>query len=485
MKKIPIYWFITTAVFTIIYALISIVNHYYFRTATFDLGLYTHNMYNYLHFRFADNMICECMTGNQLSDHFDIYLILFSPFTLLFKTYTLLVIQIFSIAFGSLGIYKLIYLYSENKRYSTLASLFFMSFFSIFSSLSFDYHSNVVAIMLVPWFLIYIKKKKFKTALLFLFFILISKENISLWMFFVCTGFMWEYRKDKVQLKNLAIFSGISISYFILIIWVIIPAFSTSSAYTHFDFTHFGDSPKGIIANFFTQPISFIQDFFINHTANPHGNYVKLELMIFLLLSGGIFAIYKFQYLWMMIPIIMQKFMHDNLLMWGVGFHYNIEFALILTLAVFTVIWRIKQNHIKQILLYSSLFLSIAITIRSMDYTKSYNDKKRLRFYQASHYKKDYDVKSIHQALKEIPKEAVVSAIPVYTPHLALRENIYTLPCIRDAEYLVFSQAEKMYPYSDEKYLSLTNIWLADSTWVIDTQIDDFYILKKKEHKLF
>jgi uncharacterized membrane protein len=293
---------------------------------------------------------------------------------------------------------------------------------------------------------------------------------------------MWEYRKDKVQLKNLSLFSAISIAYFILIVWVVMPALNTSSSYAHFDFNHFGGSPKLIIANFFSHPISFIQDFFSNHTQNPYGNYVKPELLIFLLFSGGLFAIYKFQYLWMMIPILMQKFMHDNLNMWGVGFHYNIEFAVILTLAVFTVIWQIKNRSLKQILLYVSIILSVAVTIRSMDYTKGYNDKKRLRFYQVSHYKKDYNVKEVHQALNEIPKEAVVSAIPVYTPHLALRDKLYTLPCIKDAEYIVFSRLEKMFPYPDAYYSSVCDSLLLDSNWVIDTQIDEFYILRKKNH---
>jgi uncharacterized membrane protein len=480
MKKVPTYWYIATAIFTIIYVLISIVNHYYFRTATLDLGLYTHNMYDYLRFGFADTGIFKCVAENQLSDHFDIYLILFSPFTLVFKTYTLLIIQIIAVVFGSLGIYKLIYIYSDNKKHAFWASVFFMSFFAVFSALSFDYHSSVVATMLVPWFLIYVKKKNFKIALLFLVLILISKENISLWMFFVCTGFMWEYRKDKVQLKNLAIFSTISIAYFILIVWMVMPALSSSSSYAHFDFTHFGASPTLIIANFFSSPISFIQDFFSNHSQNPHGYYIKTELLLYLLLSGGIFAMYKFQYFWMMIPIIMQKFMHNNINMWGVGFHYNIEFTVILTLAVFTVLWRIKQPSLRQILLFTSLLLSITITIRSMDSTLGYNDKKRLRFYQAQHYEKGYNVKEVHQALNEIPKDASVSAISVYTPHLSLRDNLYTLPCINDAEYIVFSTSEKMFPYSEEEYLSFTSNLLVDSAWVINKQINDFYILKKK-----
>ena len=45
------------AVFTtagVLYCLISLVNHYLFKTYALDLGLYTHAMYDYAHFRIDD-----------------------------------------------------------------------------------------------------------------------------------------------------------------------------------------------------------------------------------------------------------------------------------------------------------------------------------------------------------------------------------------------------------------------------------------------
>ncbi len=83
--------------FGIIYSLISLVNHYCFRTYALDLGAYTNALYDYIHLQWNDSSVFKEVPENLLSDHFDLYLILFSPFIYLFKTYTLLIIQIISV----------------------------------------------------------------------------------------------------------------------------------------------------------------------------------------------------------------------------------------------------------------------------------------------------------------------------------------------------------------------------------------------------
>ena len=77
------------AVFTIagvLYCLISLVNHYLFKTYTLDLGLYTHALYDYAHFRLSDCSMFKPVPQNLLSDHFDLYLMLLSPLVYIFGT---------------------------------------------------------------------------------------------------------------------------------------------------------------------------------------------------------------------------------------------------------------------------------------------------------------------------------------------------------------------------------------------------------------
>ena len=106
------------AVFTVagvLYCLISLVNHYLFKTYTLDLGLYTHAMYDYAHFRIDDCSMFKDARQSILSDHFDLYLMLLSPLVYVFGTYTLLIVQIIGILLGGWGIYKLIGLYTDDR----------------------------------------------------------------------------------------------------------------------------------------------------------------------------------------------------------------------------------------------------------------------------------------------------------------------------------------------------------------------------------
>ena len=68
----------------VLYCLISLVNHYLFKTYTLDLGLYTHAMYDYVHFRIDDCSMFKAVPHSILADHFDLYRMLLSPLVLVF-----------------------------------------------------------------------------------------------------------------------------------------------------------------------------------------------------------------------------------------------------------------------------------------------------------------------------------------------------------------------------------------------------------------
>ena len=103
-KKIVVASVITIA--GVLYCLISLVNHYLFKTYALDLGLYTHALYDYAHFRMADCSMFKDVPYSLLSDHFDLYLPLLSPLVYMFGSYTLLVVQIAAVLLGGWGIYK-------------------------------------------------------------------------------------------------------------------------------------------------------------------------------------------------------------------------------------------------------------------------------------------------------------------------------------------------------------------------------------------
>src|SRR6185295_709951 len=98
--------FFTLIFFGCIYALISWVNHYLFRTSAYDLGIYNQAIYHYAHLRINHPTIFDPPITNFLSDHFDLVLPVISPLYYLFGSYTLLIVQVVVILIGGLGVFR-------------------------------------------------------------------------------------------------------------------------------------------------------------------------------------------------------------------------------------------------------------------------------------------------------------------------------------------------------------------------------------------
>lgn len=472
---------IVLLLFAIIYSMLSLVNHYLFRTFALDLGAYTNALYDYVHFQFNDSRVFKPVSENLLADHFDIYLILFSPFSLLFGTYTLLIIQILAILFGGWGVYK--YFSSEEFRSSIAISavIWYFSFFGVFTALAFDYHSNVVAATLVPWFFYAIKKRKIGWSFLVMIFILISKENIPLWMAFISLGLVFEYWKD-IKIRNTLLgFFLFSAFYFVLVTGFIMPAFANNNSYPHFHYSFLGTNAKEALVFLLSHPLESIQTLFVNHIGDPDADFIKLEFYSYLLISGFFLLFKKPQYILMLIPIFFQKMFHDKYIIWSTNGQYSIEFAVIMVFGIFMIINEIKSDKWRKILLYSIVIANVGITFRVMDNPIVHLGRAQIRIYKADHYSRDFDVKAMHYEVNKIPKTAIISAQSPFVPHLSLRDHIYQFPMIDNAEYIIFSLEESPYPLSDEEFLSKVNKLSSSEKWELEYEEGPIRILKKKK----
>lgn len=467
-------------IFGVIYGLISFVNHFQFRTYALDLGAYTNALYDYAHFQWNDSTVFKSIPENLLADHFDLYLILFSPLSFLFGTYTLLIVQLVSILLGGMGVYAYFNSQMLNRNIAICATIFFYSFFGVFAAVSFDYHSNVVAATMVPWFFYFVKKDSLFKASILLLFIWIGKENMSLWTFFICLGLAFETWKT-IRLRNfLLVTSILSAIYFISISTFVMPQISNNGTYPHFHYSVLGNSYSEAIVFLIQHPFDSLYALFTNHTNDPFGDFVKLELIILLCLSGLPFLIKKPQYIVMLLPILFQKLFHDNISMWGIEGQYSIEFVPIMAIGVFTVIAEIKKLIFQKILAVTLVIFTVGSTIRSMDNTVLLSDKTKIRFYQTKHYKKNYDIRKAHHAISSIPKNAIISAQSPFLPHIALRDHAYQFPYIKNANYIIFSEKENSYPLTSEEFMIIKDSLMQSTTWE-KVYNQEIVVLKRKD----
>lgn len=446
-------------VFGLIYSSISLVNHYLFRTYALDLGMFNHAIFDFSHLRLnyiTLNVIPQEV--NYFGDHFSPLTALVSPLQFIFGTYTLLILQISSILFGGYGIFKYA---SENSDYKLLPYLILIQFFgiwTIYASLSFDYHSNVVGAMLVPWFIYFLEKKNKPFAFLFFLLILFAKENMALWMFFIILGLAIKnnfhlLRKETVFISILMLGALI---YFIVVVTYLMPALNKGIGNDHLArYPALGKTLPQMISTIFKRPFYTFSLLFNSTLDGEIYTNIKSEMHLMVFVSGGICLLFAPHYLVMLLPIYAQKLFSNDYGLWGINAHYCIEFAPVLSLALFETTKRFTKPGYA----YTTACIFILTTFY-LNYKKTekrdsiWYNPLNTKFYFKEHYQTNLNVNEIYSALKIIPDDAVISVHSAISPHLALRERIYHFPIIKDAEYIATFTNEKQgfYPLSAQEF---------------------------------
>ena len=441
------------AVFTLVYCLISIVNHYLYRTYALDLGMFNHALYSFAHLKNAYFTLgIDGVEMPFLGTHFSLIVILLSPLYYVFGSYTLIIIQILAILIGGLGIYK----YAKYKLNNDIIvpSIILVQFFSIwgiFSALSFDFHCNVLGAMFVPWFIYYLEKRKLHETLFFLILLLISSETIAIWAFFIILGLIVKnWKKHKSEYLRFEVPAALfCLLYGLVVIGNIMPWLQCASNNLQYGrYSQLGGSFGSILFSIIQNPSHTFFSLFNNTLGDPAYDGIKRELFIMVFVSGGLALLLRPVYLIMLIPIFAQKLFSNEYAFWGINGQYSIEFVPILSLAVIDCICNFRKFKIGLAIFFASI--TLFFTINSLDHrTSKWYNKTNSRFYSKSHYKSDVDISSIEDALKLVDDNSSVSANSCLVPRLAFREKIYHFPIVKDSDYIVLLDYEGgAYPLS-------------------------------------
>lgn len=442
-------------IFLLIFCLISLPNHYLLRTYALDLGMFTHAMFDFSHGRMNTFLTGLNNPVSYFADHFSPITILLSPFQYIFGTYTPLVIQIFTVLLGGVGVYKYARLYNFAYTQARFFSFYFFILWAIINALSYDFHTNVLGAMWVIWLFYFYETKRYYSTLITGILILICKENMGLWLGFLWSGYgLLKYPGFKKYVRRFIIPSLFCLVYSYVVITLVMPTLNLDNTNTQLlRYNHWGETPSEILSNFINNPILFLE-IFINLDNN--GDIIawgpKLELWFVLILSGGYILFRKPAFLWMSIPIFAQKFLSSEPSIQGINYQYSIEFAPILAVASIHFIKSIEPK--KQFI--SLFFLVLGAAIAAIFNSSMYSGKKyttiQMAFYNLQHYKGDIEnLHEVKKAWNELPNNAIISANSNAIPHLAMREKIYHFPRVDDAEYIVL-YLPSTYPLSREDF---------------------------------
>ncbi len=438
-------------IFGSIFCAISLVNHYLYRTEALDLGMFNHAIYSFSRF---ENAIFSLSTDgsitNYFADHFAPITVLLAPFRYVFGTYTLLIAQIVAILFGGYGVFKLAIQAGIKHWLALIILIQFYSMWGIYSALSFDFHTNVLAAMFVPWLVYFYHTKNKGWFLVFFLLILISKENMALWLGFIMLGLIirkkpnWHnYLRFEIPLTVLAF------AYSIFVIGWVMPELSASGENLQMGrYGHLGEGFSSKIQTLLFHPLETIDLFFDQSRFPDAPEGIKMEFHYVMLLSGGVLVFMRPRYLVMLIPIYAQKFLSSSMGQWGIDAQYSIEFVPIICIAAIDVARGITNFKIKAISLVGIAISTIIVSIVKMESRViPMFDNTKVAFYCAKHYQVDLDVDEISRALSFIPLNSSICTSSNLAPHIAFRDKLFLFPNINNAEYIVLIHGGRnLYP---------------------------------------
>ena len=204
------------------------------------------------------------------------------------------------------------------------------------------------------------------------------------------------------------------------------------------------------------------------------------------LASGGLFLLFKPQFLLMLVPVYLQKMFHNECDVWGIGSHYSIEFVPIVSLCAFSFVSNIGSQW-KQVLLSCIVLLfTFAATSRLFAHTRQtrvYIKESMMCFYCPEHYEQEFTNSQATDAFKVIPDDAPLSAQTMLSPHLALRSKIYEYPDIKKAEYIILYKPTRdgfnIYPLNGESFPKQLEELHASAEWKTIYDKNGFEVWKR------
>lgn len=468
--------------FAIVYCLISFPNLDNFHASAYDLGIYNNSIYQYGHLINNPHPYGHLALTNFLGDHFALYTIIFSPLHYIFGIYTLLVIQIVFILLGGYGIYTLVkHMYPETIL-PEISLFHFFTFYGIISALGFGYHDNVVASMLIPWFIYFLYINRIKLVIMFAILICIGKENMPLILSFIIIGYMLIFKNDTKKIKLLTLILIFSILYMIIVIKFIMPFFMRENVvYGHTaNYSVLGNTLHEMLHNIIFKSKYLITVLFTNHNNVIDYDSLKQETYMCLLLSGGIALLIKPEFLIMLIPIVFQKMYNNDQGKWGTDLHYSIEFAPIIILALYTTL-----NYLHNIKYKISVAIVFCFLSYSVSFSRLFHRNGDLQynylanFLNKGHYQSYFNKKSYNKLVSMIPEDAKLSTNNYFGPNLAFRKWIFLLPDIVDANYIFLGISNYDFLQTESDLKNLVQNLKNSKEWELIASENEMYLFKK------
>lgn len=411
------YWiYLLLFVFFMFLNYLTFSKHLNFYSNWFDLWIFDQVIYKYSNLEFpASSSIREI--SNIEADHFHPILLVYALFYKIYASpLVLLFLQNFFFVLWWLWIYKISKFKLDIPIIWFLLVFLYLIFKWNINALLFDFHPMVVAMSLFPWLFYFSIKKKWFCYFLLLVPILLSKENLSIYI-----SFFWIYqffiqKERAIWLLSFFIwwiYFHLAMNYFLPAMWW---------WWKYWSYDELWANPKELIVNTFFHPIHFLSIIF----------WSVLKIVTYLHHLGSWLYLALFSPLIIfLIPSYAQKFLSSREEFWTLNFHYSIDVYWVIAIWIIFVFASIKEKYYKN-------YINILLFLISFIFINSFV----INIYQSQLLHINYFLENKSTLLKvidEIPKNAKISTQNSIVPHFSHNDNIYIFPNLWNSEYILLN----------------------------------------------
>jgi len=372
-------------------------------------------------------------------DHFDPIITLLAPIYALFPdARTLLVVQAFFLVAG-VGI---IFLWAKKDKIAPflamLLALLYLTHPGIQGAANCDFHEIAFAPVLLLLFFYFLSKRHWRGFFVAAFLLLLVKEEFALWM--TAIG-VFVVLREKLARPGMAVL-GMAAVYFLLVMTVFMPALNQGvSGYAYGSlFPGFEGGVGSGIAGYVSDPGKFLG--VLAQDPEKWWSILLYTLPLALPLVFNPMAVI------LLVPAVATRVLSSYVYLSYAGFYYNVVFAPLA--AVFFIYFLKEVNPSSLRRWIESIFaqINVSFPIWALSLAISVN----LFFSYGYSYLLDpvYNWRSVNHQFKAemaelvgaVPKNAAVSASYFMLPQLSQRQNLYILPRIQDAEFVIFDYCQ-------------------------------------------
>ena len=482
----------------ILFSALSVVRHYTFNTAVYDLAMYDQAVWNTSQGRpFAINLLEDTMPGltNKLGDHVEpILLPLAALYWLRSSPDVLLIVQAIALAALIWPLYQLVRTRSQSVWLAGVAVALYLLHPGMWNALLFDFHPVTLGAAFLVFTLWLLVQRRHVAALIFAVLALMCKEQLGLSVAMLGVYAIFFVKRPSTPLRSaqgatrrlIQFFRSrdwrfglllivIGLAWSVIALGVIIPAFQPSgSSYYLNRYGRLGGTFAEVLLSPVTKP-----DIFWQIVSGPK----RVAYYGDLLLPLGFLPLLGFEMLSPVLPDIALNTLSAFAPSRTLDYHYAIIAVPFLVLATAWGIdrlarWLGRKVNQQAILMATSVFALLAMGAYQIDRYQGF-------VLLSDRYAGSYTIKARDwigwQLAAQIPREAVVSGQFNLLPHVSQRQRAHIFPRVEEATYVWLDTQGVIEPFqTGEEYQAAVEALRNEPSFELISEQDGFLLFKRK-----